>query len=76
MFHISATCPATLASSARNRICDMTDQPIIETFESVEWKDFPNAPGVQYVDVEGSIFVSAYGTWPCRHHRNRKARSL
>jgi len=20
--------------------------------------------------------VSAYGTWPCRHHRNRKARSL
>lgn len=33
----------------------MTDQPIIETFESVEWKDFPNAPGVQYVDVEGSI---------------------
>jgi quercetin dioxygenase-like cupin family protein len=55
MPHISATCPATLASSARNRICNMTDQPIIETFEIVEWKDFPNAPGVQYVDVEGSI---------------------
>jgi len=33
----------------------MSDQIIIETFETVEWKDFPNAPGVQYVDVEGSI---------------------
>lgn len=33
----------------------MRDGIIIETFESVVWKDFPNAPGVQYVDVEGSI---------------------
>lgn len=33
----------------------MSDQIIIETFETVEWKDFPNAPGAQYVDVEGSI---------------------
>lgn len=33
----------------------MPDGVIIETFETVVWKDFPNAPGVQYVDVEGSI---------------------
>lgn len=31
------------------------DGVIIETFKSVVWKDFPNAPGVQYIDVEGSI---------------------
>jgi quercetin dioxygenase-like cupin family protein len=34
----------------------MVDQLIIETFETVEWKEFPGAPGVQYVDVEGTIF--------------------
>lgn len=31
-------------------------KPIIETFETIYWKDFPGAPGVQYVDVEGDIF--------------------
>ena len=30
-------------------------QPIIETFESIIWSDFPGAPEIKYVDVEGSI---------------------
>ncbi|MBY4275380.1 cupin domain-containing protein [Rhodococcus fascians] len=34
----------------------MLNRPIIETFEHIEWKEFPGAPGVEYVDLEGSIY--------------------
>lgn len=32
--------------------------PIIENFENIIWKDFPGAPEIKYVDVEGTISSS------------------
>lgn len=34
----------------------MLNKPIIEAFDDIHWKGFPGAPGIEYIDLEGSIY--------------------
>tara|TARA_R110000868_G_scaffold171347_1_gene407069 strand:- start:142 stop:393 length:252 start_codon:yes stop_codon:yes gene_type:complete len=68
------TVPGVGAITAVSYVAAIEDPANFKTSRSVgAWLGLTTR---RYQSGEVDYKVSADGTWPCRHHRNRKARSL